>query len=276
MKSVVNKLGYVFIFFFISAIFLTGFYLFNLPDEINKKALGAVSVNVKLVEEHVETLSYFFLISTFIGLAAIVFLLLGRNTGHENVVYVETYKNNEEEKQERNEHSDLNSIYNEKLEEIKSIIEQDANEKLVLNRVLSKLCLGLDASQGAIFKAIFEEEKRFIELWATFAYSVPDSLKVRFEFGEGLAGQVAKTGKLLNLKNVPQGYIKVLSGLGSSSPSHLVIIPLQDDGKCLGVMEIASFVEFTVAEEEFLKGVASLLAKKIASAEIEIVHQDQN
>jgi hypothetical protein len=272
MKSVIGKLGYVFIFLFITGIFVTGFYLFGLPDLLHEKTIDYVTIEVKLVVAFIDTLNYYFLGTAFLGLAAIAFLLVGaRNGNQENIVYVETFKAREEEILEGKGHVNLHSKYSEKIEELKKIIDQDNNEKLILNRVISKICIGLEASQGAIFRAVFEEDKRFIELWATFAYSVPDSLKVRYEFGEGLAGQAAKTGNMLNLKNVPEGYIKVLSGLGSSSPSHLIIIPLIEESESLGVIEIASFVEFASEEEEFLKTVASLLAKRLVISQSEAI-----
>lgn len=277
MKSIFGKLGYVFIFLFLTGILATGYYLFSFPELLQEKAINSVNIDIAVVLSQIEILNYLVLASAFFALASITFLLVsGKNGDSDNVVYVETYKNKEDDSTANTQQQNLQSKYNERVAEVQKIINQDENEKLILNRVLSKICKDLAASQGAIFKSAFEDDKRFIELWATFAYSVPDSLTVRYEFGEGLAGQAAKSGNMLNLKNVPEGYIKILSGLGSASPSHLMIVPLKDENTTHGVIEIASFVEFNSDEEDFVKVVASLLAKKLGKAQEEVITESQD
>jgi two-component system, chemotaxis family, sensor kinase CheA len=64
-----------------------------------------------------------------------------------------------------------------------------------------------------------------------------------FRLGDSLNGQAARDGKLVHIPNVPENYIQVLSGLGDSSPNHLYIIPLMKDGRSVGLIELATFVE---------------------------------
>lgn len=268
MNSVYHKLGYFFVVFFIAGVFLTGFYLFRLPDNIQDLANNATAIEATKLIPLLDKLNYLAMGTGFAGLIALMLVLLESKNGNAgNIVYMETLKNDEESKKANNDSDKAEeSKYIHKIEEIEKILEQEGSDELLLNRLLSKVCRELEASQGAIFKSVFEEEGRHIELCATFAYSVPDSKMVRFEFGEGLAGQAAKSGRMLNLKNVPEGYIRILSGLGSSSPNHLIIIPVMDGELALGVIEIASFIEFASQEEDFLKSIASLLAKKLAKA----------
>jgi putative methionine-R-sulfoxide reductase with GAF domain len=106
---------------------------------------------------------------------------------------------------------------------------------------------------------------RYIELFASFAYHVPEGEIVTFKFGEGLAGQVAKEGKLVNLQSVPEGYIQILSGLGSSSPTNLIIIPVRSEGEIIGVVEIASFKEFSQQHEVLLQSTFDKLSLKLVN-----------
>ena len=65
-----------------------------------------------------------------------------------------------------------------------------------------------------------------------------------FEMGEGLVGQVAQTGEVINLNEVPDGYIQVISGLGKASPSSLIIYPVKKNEEVIAVFELASFLPF--------------------------------
>ena len=60
-----------------------------------------------------------------------------------------------------------------------------------------------------------------------------------------MVGQVVKNGLPLNLDNVPDGYITVISGLGKTTPQNLLIIPIGYDSDFVGVIEIASFTKFS-------------------------------
>jgi signal transduction protein with GAF and PtsI domain len=109
-----------------------------------------------------------------------------------------------------------------------------------------------EASQGAFFIAKEKEGIRFLDFTAGYAYHIPDSETITFEFGEGLSGQVAKSGKLINLKTVPDGYITILSGLGSSTPKSMLIYPIVYNEKVVAVFELASFKNFEEEDEKFI------------------------
>jgi putative methionine-R-sulfoxide reductase with GAF domain len=118
--------------------------------------------------------------------------------------------------------------------------------------LVSKLATELEACQVAYFLAESRNGKKMLKLTASFAYHVPESQEVVFEFGEGLSGQVAVEGKLVNIKNVPDGYITVISGLGKATPSNLAIVPFVKNGNVVAVMEIASFKEIDKQDEAYL------------------------
>lgn len=109
-----------------------------------------------------------------------------------------------------------------------------------------------EASQGAFFLAKEKDGIRILDFIAGYAYHIPDSEAITFEFGEGLSGQVAKSGKLINLKTVPEGYITILSGLGSSSPKAMLIYPIIYNQKVVAVFELASFKSFEKEDEDFI------------------------
>ena len=117
----------------------------------------------------------------------------------------------------------------------------------------------LNASQGAIFKSITKNNEHFLQLIAGYAYHLPDDEIIEFEYGEGLAGQVALEGKPMTFHNVPEGYIEIVSGLGSATPTSMIIYPICKHNEVIAVIELASFTVFTKKEEEYLQQISTHL-----------------
>ena len=122
----------------------------------------------------------------------------------------------------------------------------------------------LEASQGIFYVARKREDGiRTLSMVASYAYHLPESSTLEFEFGEGLAGQVAKEGKLINLSTVPDGYLTILSGLGKASPKALLIVPLVANGNTFAVLELASFKAFTAEEVEMVQELSGIAEEKL-------------
>jgi len=127
-------------------------------------------------------------------------------------------------------------------------------------KLLQNIARELGIVQGLVF-ALNDADQLF-NVSGEYAY-FSDDLPRSFPLGETLSGQVAKNQKLLNLKDIPEGYITVLSGLGKSAPRQLLIAPVVHEGKSIGVMELASFKPFGENEEalvrEICKSMSNLL-----------------
>jgi putative methionine-R-sulfoxide reductase with GAF domain len=119
---------------------------------------------------------------------------------------------------------------------------------------------GLEASQGAFFIAQSRDGIKLLSFTAGYAYHIAETETIEFEYGEGLSGQVAKEGKLININTVPDGYISILSGLGQATPTSIIIFPLKKDDEVIAVIELASFNCFDGEEEDFLREIASEIA----------------
>lgn len=135
--------------------------------------------------------------------------------------------------------------------------------KEILDGGLTAICKQLNAGQGAIYTTSEQEGKRIVELRGGYALSIGESTTISYEFGEGLIGQAATSGQSLYVDDVPEGYIKIVSGLGSASPRYLLIVALKHDGQVTGVMEIASFTAITEDQRKFAEEGAQLIANKI-------------
>lgn len=139
------------------------------------------------------------------------------------------------------------------------------DKKEVLRSALHAVCKQLEAGQGAIYEAIESNGIRKVELKSGYALAIGESTVVTYEFGEGLIGQAAANGKTLYVDDVPEGYVKIVSGLGSASPRYLLIVPLKSQEKTTGVIEIASFTEFTPDQRKFAEDAAQLISNTIST-----------
>ena len=150
------------------------------------------------------------------------------------------------------------------LEGIKSSLSQSKEPTGLYQDFLHSLCRQLDAGQGAFYESAESEGVRKVSLRSGYALSVGENAAIEFDFGEGLVGQAAAGGRTLYIDDVPEGYIKIISGLGSASPRYLLIVPVKDQNKVLGVIEIASFTHLTEDQRKFVEEAALLLTEKLA------------
>jgi transcriptional regulator with GAF, ATPase, and Fis domain len=151
------------------------------------------------------------------------------------------------------------------VESIEAALRTSKTEKEILQLGLQSICKQLDAGQGAAYLVKQENETRYVELRTGYALSINESNTTRYTFGEGLIGQAAANGQLIYLDEIPEGYIKIISGLGSASPRFLLITPIKYQNTVLGVLEIASFVPYSADQRKFVEQGAQLMADKLST-----------
>lgn len=178
----------------------------------------------------------------------------------------ETVEVSEEEKtqQEKELIAQTKKQYQEKETQLLDCFKENITEKgakkheKIAEEILS--CVGkfYEIAQGELYLKQSETDKDKLVLSATYAYFVPEGKIFEFEIGEGLIGQVAKQGEPINLDNIPEGYITVYSGLGSATPTNMVIFPIKSkqSNKVTGVIELASFKPFSEYDINLFKNIS--------------------
>ena len=126
----------------------------------------------------------------------------------------------------------------------------------------------LNASQGALFILKEDGDAAHLELLAAYAFQRKKFIEKRIEIGEGLAGQAFMEGKTIYLKQINTDHYNITTGLGESRPSSLIIVPLKEDDKIEGVIEIASLSEMKPHEIEFLEKIGESIASSFNSGKI--------
>ena len=119
----------------------------------------------------------------------------------------------------------------------------------------------LDANQGGLF--LLNDDKNdepHLELVSSFAFNRKKAKKKTILIGEGLVGNCVVEKHSVYLKEIPEDYIEITSGLGDSPPRSLLIVPLKLEDNVFGVVEIASFHEFLPHHIEFVEKIGESIA----------------
>jgi len=83
---------------------------------------------------------------------------------------------------------------------------------------------------------------------------------------ESLVGQTMASNRLLQLKDVPDHYLKINSGLGETSPRHIVLAPVQNEGQTKGVIELGFLHAPSERDLEFIKLITTNIGSTLEAA----------
>ncbi len=130
------------------------------------------------------------------------------------------------------------------------------------DKIISNLVKYLEANQAAFF--VVNEDEEMLELKGCFAYDRKKFLDQGIGKGQGLAGQCWVEKQLMHLKEVPDDYVRITSGLGEETPTNLIIAPVMAEETVMGIIEIASFTEFETYKIEFVQKVCESIGSSLA------------
>lgn len=143
------------------------------------------------------------------------------------------------------------------------------NDRMVGEKDLEKLSADIldfvaDYTRSQV-GAIYSFENKTLHLESGYALS-PDAPKT-LRAGEGLLGQVAENGKMIFLKDIDPDYISVNYASGNIKPKNLILVPLFEDNKVHGVLELATINEYPARKIDFLNSVAGNIGIALVSSQ---------
>ncbi|MGN7203620.1 response regulator [Pedobacter sp. SAFR-022] len=107
-------------------------------------------------------------------------------------------------------------------------------------------------SQVAAFYLLEDKE---LHLVSSFALAAGHA-KTRVKVGEGLVGQVADSGKLMVLNDIPQDELTISYTSGETVARNVVAVPVYRDRALMGIMEFGSLTTYTPQQLAFLREVS--------------------
>jgi len=110
---------------------------------------------------------------------------------------------------------------------------------------------------------VFDENPKRLRRLAAYGLAEGATIADSFGLGEGLVGQCAQERKVVSLTNLPPDYLRIASGLGAAAPVRAVAMPLLATDTLLGVLEVATFREFTARENALLNELLPLVAMSL-------------
>jgi len=160
---------------------------------------------------------------------------------------------------------------NEGMAKFGEILRQNNNNLSLLGQELIKnLVWYLNAQVGGLF--VLSENKetgdKTFDMVAMFAYDRNRVMQRSYHFAEGLIGACAAERDAIILKEVPQDYIEITSGLGGINPNYIIVVPLIFEEEVMGVIEIASLQELKEHEVQFLKDIAKSIASTLHTVKV--------
>ncbi|WP_027002834.1 GAF domain-containing protein [Hugenholtzia roseola] len=150
------------------------------------------------------------------------------------------------------------------LARISKVVRRHSNNLTDLcDKFLESLLEYLESTQGGVF---IEKDAHHLELKATYAYGRKKWTQKLIETDEGLIGEAYKDGNTIVITDVPQNYLEITSGLGKANPAALLIVPLKNQERIVGVLEISSFNQFEPHQIRLTERLAEVLASAIIGA----------
>lgn len=178
-----------------------------------------------------------------------------------------------EENKKVNEAEEKRNWISSGISQISNVLRGEINQELY-QRVVTAIVKFMKVNQVGIYSVEEDEERDeeqlYIEMKSCYAYDRIKYLKRKIEIGEGLIGQCYLEREPIYLKEVPESYINITSGLGDSNPRCVMIVPLIHEENVEGLLEIASFKELEDHERTFVQQLSETLASFIASNRINV------
>ncbi len=141
--------------------------------------------------------------------------------------------------------------------------------KGLASNLISELVQYLGANQGGVFVINNEElSDEYLDLVGCYAWDRVKYLEEHVREGDGLVGQVWQERDTLYITDIPDDYVKIVSGLGTANPKCLLIVPMVVNNEIFGVIEIASFKEFEPHQIQFVERVAETTASTISTVKV--------
>jgi len=147
--------------------------------------------------------------------------------------------------------------------------------------IIQKLVSYMNLEMGSLFLSDLSDPKHpMLHLVTSYAYDRRKYNAMTLEWGVGLPGTCAQEGERIFITDVPADYFEVSSGVGSSKPNCILLVPLKVGKRVEGVIELATVRLLRHFEIDFVESLSesiasSLLAVRTSERTSDLLKQSQ-
>ncbi len=145
-------------------------------------------------------------------------------------------------------------------------IQGEHNLSALGQRVLEFLARYLNMPVGVVYTV---EDDAAFQRCAVYALDIEESAfaaQLAAAARTSLLTQAVRDRQPLHVRDVPENYLPISSGLGKADAASVLIAPAIADGKTQAVLELGFFREINAEDEELLRQVSEMLGNAIRSA----------
>jgi signal transduction histidine kinase/HAMP domain-containing protein/CheY-like chemotaxis protein len=130
---------------------------------------------------------------------------------------------------------------------------------IVAELMMDELAPLVGAQHGTFFLSEPVNGDTHLRLIAGYGLRTDKVAPIQYRLGQSLIGQAARSKRSIVVADLPEGYVKISSGLGEAPPANLAVLPILFEDQVLGVIELASFTPFTPVQTDFLEQLTETL-----------------
>ncbi len=145
---------------------------------------------------------------------------------------------------------------------INDMIRGDKKMEIIAEQTLSYLIQYLEARMGMVYLV----DNNILKLTSTYAYHDRTGNFSSIKIGEGLIGQAAKEGTLIEFSGIKENAPMYNSGLYEEIPNYLLALPMKFNNEVNGVIVLASMEKFSKEKREFILQATEIISVAISSA----------
>jgi CHASE3 domain sensor protein len=156
------------------------------------------------------------------------------------------------------------------LSDFSELIRQHQNnlDELIF-KALKYLIQYTGSQQGSMFVSHQDDDDgpKYLKLSACYAFERRKHLEKKISIGDGLLGQAYLEAETIVLKQIPEGYMSITSGLGDAPPKCLIIVPLKHNDEVIALIELATFKQYEQFHVAFLEKAGEFIASSISTVQ---------
>ncbi|WP_051944125.1 HAMP domain-containing protein [Streptacidiphilus rugosus] len=150
------------------------------------------------------------------------------------------------------------------LARLSALMQGQRDLPVVAELVMDELTPLVDAQYGAFYLAEDGAEKPRLRMIGSYGHADADADQ-SFALGQSLVGQAARSRRTISVESLPADYAVISSGMGSTTPKALTVLPLVVEDAVLGVIELGSVTPFTAVHRDFLQRLTEMVGVSLNS-----------